>query len=257
MPSHIAAQLYTLREFTKTPADIASTLKRVRKIGYEAVQASALGKIDPKELKKIFDGEGLICCATHFQLDRFRNETQAVIDEHALWGCKWTAIGGFFPKEATKQTWIDFAKDFSNVARTIDKGSNGALQLGYHNHSHELGHYDGKPALQHMLDTFDPKLWMEIDTYWIQHGGGDPAAWIDKVKGRIPCVHLKDMDVTLTRTQLMAEIGEGNLNWNAILPACKRAGVEWYIIEQDDCYGKEPFECLATSLRNTKAMGIE
>ena len=69
MPSQIAAQLYTLREFTKTPADIASTLKRVRKIGYEAVQCSALGKIDPKELKNILDGEGLTCCATHTPLD--------------------------------------------------------------------------------------------------------------------------------------------------------------------------------------------
>ena len=25
------------------------------------------------------------------------DKAQAVIDEHALWNCKWTAIGGFFP----------------------------------------------------------------------------------------------------------------------------------------------------------------
>ena len=58
--SRIGAQLYTLREFTKTPADIAETMKKVREIGYEAVQVSGMGPIDPKELKKIVDGEGLV-----------------------------------------------------------------------------------------------------------------------------------------------------------------------------------------------------
>ena len=57
----IAAQLYTLREFLKTPEDIAISLKKVKKIGFDAVQVSGLGPIDAAELKKILDGEGLIC----------------------------------------------------------------------------------------------------------------------------------------------------------------------------------------------------
>jgi sugar phosphate isomerase/epimerase len=68
-------------------------------------------------------------------------------------------------------------------------------------------------------------------------------------------VHLKDMAITPQREQLMAEIGEGNLNWAGILPACKAAGVEWYIIEQDICQ-RDPFESLSISLRNLKAMGV-
>ena len=47
----IAAQLYTVREFTKTEADIAETMKKVRQLGYEAVQCSALGPIEPEALK--------------------------------------------------------------------------------------------------------------------------------------------------------------------------------------------------------------
>ena len=62
--SVIAAQLYTLREFTKTPADIARTLRKVKQAGYDAVQASALGPIEPAELARILQGEGLVCCAT-------------------------------------------------------------------------------------------------------------------------------------------------------------------------------------------------
>ena len=58
------------------------------------------------------------------------------------------------------------------------------------------------------------------------------------------------------REQLMAEVGEGNLNWPAILDACKATGAEWYIVEQDTCQ-RDPFESLAISLRNLQGMGLK
>jgi sugar phosphate isomerase/epimerase len=250
--SPFAAQMYTLREYTKTPADIAATLKKVRKIGYESVQLSALGKIDPKELATILRGEGLTCCATHVSLERMKNETSAVIEEHRLWGCSYTAIGGFFPSEATTKTWADFILDYNAVTK---KFAGSGLAIGYHNHSHEMAKYDGKTALQMMIEKLDPSIWIEIDTYWITHGGGDPAAWIEKVAGRIPCVHLKDMGATNKQEQFMMEVGEGNLNWTAIFKACRGAGVKWYIVEQDVCY-RDPFDSLETSLRNLQGMEV-
>src|ERR1700722_15477978 len=103
--SPFAAQLYTLRDFTKTPADIAATLQRVRKIGYESVQLSALGPIEAKELAKILKGEGLTCCATHVSVERMKNETAAVVDEDRLWGCEYTALGGFLPSDPKRADW--------------------------------------------------------------------------------------------------------------------------------------------------------
>lgn len=246
--SSIAAQLYTLREFIKTPGDIATTLKRVRKIGYEAVQVSAMGKIEPAELAKILSGEGLVCCATHVSIDRMKNETQAVIDEHRLWGCEYTAIGGFFPKEPTTADWLSFAAEYSEVGR---KFTGSGLSVGYHNHSHELAKFDGQTAMDILWERLDPSIWFEIDTYWIQHGGADPAARVRKAAGRMPCVHLKDMGVNNKREQIMMEVGEGNLNWPEILAACKAAGTRWYIVEQDVCY-RDPFESLGISLNNLR-----
>jgi sugar phosphate isomerase/epimerase len=248
----VAAQMYTLREFTKTPADIAATLQRVKRIGYDAVQLSALGKIDAKELAEILRGEGLICCATHVSLERLRDETARVIEEHRLWGCKYTAIPGFFPKNPRAGDWPEMARGLNEVAEKF-RGS--GIRVGYHNHSHELRRFDGKVALQTLLEHFLPEIWMEIDTYWIQHGGGDPMAWIERVAGRIPCVHLKDMAMGPDGQQQMAEVGEGNMNWDGILGACRDAEVEWYIIEQDICQ-HDPFESLAISLRNVKGMGL-
>ena len=96
----------------------------------------------------------------------------------------------------------------------------------------------------------------EIDVFWIQAGGGDPAAWIRKCAGREPILHLKDMAMGPDREQRMAEIGEGNLNWPAILQAAEESGVEWYLVEQDNCYDRDPFESLAISYRNLRAMGL-
>ena len=62
--------------------------------------------------------------------------------------------------------------------------------------------------------------------------------------------------VTRQREQRMAEIGEGNMNWVAILAAADEAGVEWYLVEQDDCYERDPFESLAISNRNLREMGL-
>ncbi len=254
MASVIGAQLYTVREFTKTPADIARTLHKVRAIGYEAVQLSALGPIDTAELKRILDGEGLTVAATHVAWNRLRDETQAVIDEHHLLGCRYVAIGSM-PGEyrsAGAEGYARFAREASELGRRLKQAG---LVFGYHNHSFELERFNGRTGLEILYSESDPEAFTaEIDTYWIQHGGGDPADWIRRLKGRIPLVHLKDMAIR-GREQLMAEVGEGNLNWPAILAACREAGVVWYLVEQDICQ-RDPFESLAISLRNLKAMGL-
>lgn len=256
MPSQIACQLYTLRNFTKTPDDLARTLARVKQIGYDAVQVSAIGKMDDQVVADLLKNEGLACCATHVGFERMRDQTEAVIHQHKLWGCRYAAIGGVNYKSVAE--WDKFIAQYNAIAK---KFIGSGVQLGYHNHSHELVKYEGKNPLDRMLEGFTRDIWMEIDVYWITHGGGDPAAWIEKCRGRVPCVHLKDMTVVNDpaigkHVQRMAEVGEGNLNMPAIIKAGRAAGTEWYIVEQDDCYGADPFECIATSLKNVKKLGL-
>jgi sugar phosphate isomerase/epimerase len=120
--------------------------------------------------------------------------------------------------------------------------------------------YGKRTGLEIIFEESDPRyLKAELDTYWIQHGGSDPADWIRRVKNRMPVVHLKDMAVITEGwnvQQMMAEIGEGNLNWPDILAACQEAKVEWYAVEQDVCQ-RDPFESLQISYQNLKAMGLE
>ena len=84
-----------------------------------------------------------------------------------------------------------------------------------------------------------------LDTYWVQHGGGDVRHWIESLAGRIDILHLKDMGKN-RETQFITEIGHGNLYWEGILESAEKAGVKYYVVEQDTCPG-DPFESLKFS----------
>jgi sugar phosphate isomerase/epimerase len=256
--SVVGAQLYTLREFTKTPSDLATTLKKVKEIGYDIVQVSAICAIDYRELRKMLDGEGLRCVVTHTSWDQMKDEPERVIENHQAIGCDQIAVGAMPGSYRNVEGFRQFAKDASEVARKLKEGG---LTWSYHNHSFEFVQCgDKKTGLHILFEESDPSLFnFEIDTYWVQHGGGDAAEWIRKARGRIPCVHFKDMAVRPAEkgfAPVMAEVGEGNLNWPNIIEACKASGTLWYLVEQDTCY-RDQFESLKISLENLKALGLQ
>ena len=253
----LAAQMYTVREFCKTPPELAESLKKVRAIGYQAVQLSGHGPIEAKELKKLLKEAGVICCATHVGRDQFTGGLEQLIAEHKLWKCKLPGIGGFFKDGVTAQDYVDFAKTFDAVgAKLREQG----MSFLYHNHQHEFAKFDGKLAIELLMENSSGEnVTFELDTHWVVRGGADPAVWIARcaARGTMPALHLKDLAVNpADKTPMFAEVGEGNLNWPAILKAAKRAKVRWYIVEQDKCQ-RDPFESLAISYRNLTAWGLK
>jgi sugar phosphate isomerase/epimerase len=255
MSKHVVgAQLYTVREFTQTPQGVADAFRRVAEIGYTAVQTSAFGSVDAKDVARMAADNGITIASTHIGWDRFLNDLEGVIEEHKLWNCSHPAIGGlpgeYFSVDGLKR----FLDELAPIAATLAQEG---MDFSYHNHNHELAHYSGQTWLGMLYAQADPDiLKAEIDTYWIQAGGGDPAAWVRDCAGREPLLHLKDMVVTREREIRMAEIGEGNLNWPAVLQAAAEGGVEWYLVEQDHCYDRDPYESLAISYHNLKEMGL-
>ncbi len=251
----VGAQLFTIREFTRTPEDIAASMKKIKQIGYNAVQVSGFGPITHQQVKDIMDAEGLIICATHVSYDRLKNDIEDVIEQHKLWNCKYVGLGAM-PAEYAKSVegYVKFAREASGIARIL---ADNGLRFIYHNHNFEFVKFDGVTGLEILLNETDPDVFdFEIDTYWVQAGGANPVDWIKKVKGRMKVVHFKDMGADSNSFQpIMTEIGEGNLNWQDIIKACTEIGVEWTLVEQDVCQ-RDPFESLAISLNNLKKLGL-
>jgi sugar phosphate isomerase/epimerase len=251
----LGAQLYTVRDFVKTIPDIVETLKKIRKIGYTTIQISGFGPVDPKEVAKVVKDSGLKAVASHIGWDRFLNELDAVIAEHKMWGCSHPAIGGLTPEYFSNDGLKRFIGEVTPIAKRL---AGEGMDFSYHNHNHELARHGAKTWLAALYEQTDPKLLKaEIDTYWIQAGGGDPAAWVRKCAGREPLIHLKDMLILPDRQIRMAEVGNGNMNWAAILKAAEESGVEHLLVEQDDCYGRDPFESLAISYKYLTGLGYK
>jgi len=247
----IGAQLYTLREFGKTEADIDSTFQKVAAIGFEYVQVSGLADIGAANMRRFADKHGLKIILTHSNPERIQNDTEALIEEHKVMGATYIGIGAM--PDRYRDDPQAFVRDFKPAAQKIAAAG---MTFMYHNHAFEFAKHDGKLLLDHLIEGFcAEEMGFTLDTYWVQVGGADPAAWLRKLTGRVDTVHFKDFAVLPDNDRAMYPVLSGNLNWPAILEAAEGAGVQYAFIEQDECNGENPFDCLQTSFNNLKAKG--
>ncbi len=247
--SQIALNLFTVRDFIKSRSAIRKTLQRLKKIGYDHVQIGSLSYLGAKEFRQLLDDFGMTCCARHVGL--FQSETDALksIEEHQILGCQFSAISHMRADSAAG--YVELAGRADKWARLFKKHG---LTLAYHNHAHEFQKFDGQLALDIIFEN-STTLQSEIDTYWVHYGGGVTCDWIEKMKNRLPLIHLKDYAI-VDGQPTFAEVGEGNLNFPKILDAAKAAGTRWFIVEQDIC-ARDPFDSVKISLENLKKMGMD
>ncbi len=245
----IAAQLYTVRAFTQTEEAIAETLRKVKEIGYDCVQVSAFGPYRTEFLREELAKNGLSVCATHTPYRRLLDETDDVIREHKAIGCRQVGLGYISLKTA------DDVKNFlQEIVPIAEKLHGNGLHFVYHNHQHEFLRLDeGMRIMDYILSHTNPEVFGLLpDLYWLQHAGLDPVKFLRDNAARIDVVHLKDMCVAPDLGHRYAEVFAGNMNYAAVLPVLRETGVRYAAVEQDECYGEDPFDCLRRSRENIR-----
>ena len=259
----ISLTLYTLRDFTQNPAQIARTLRRVRRIGYQTVQISGGGlmQVEPPELKKMADDAGVAIIGSHIGLGMMREDLGKVVATLHAWDCRYAAIP-HLPREEWQgpNGWKKIAREMTAIGRKLAKEG---IKLQYHNHHFEFNRVGvrngrgGKLGLEILFDNSDPKyLQSELDMGWVARAGADIALWVKRLKGRMDQVHVKDWGI-VNRDPVWMPVGEGNINWKQAFAACKAIGVKHYIVEQDDCpTTKDPFRAVQISYENMRALGL-
>ena len=247
----IALQLWTLRDHLKNPEDVARSFAHVREIGYEHVELGGLGAMPPGQVKQLADAAGLGICATHHDARQIVEEPTKVADTLSALGCRFAAYPfPHVPLDTLDQVFA-LADDLSRSGEVLR--ARGQL-LTYHNHAIEFRKLGGKDILDWLYERADPVMVHgELDTYWVQAGGGDPAGYCARLSGRLPLLHLKDYAVTPENEPITAPLGEGNLNFPTILREASSAGCEWYIVEQDRGFD-DPFAAIATSFKYLKSL---
>ena len=170
--------------------------------------------------------------------------------------CGYAAIGSM-PGSYRKDGAEGIRRFLSEAAAVIEKLKAAEIDFGYHNHAHEFVRAtDGCGTVMDILiDEGGDGLKMELDVYWVAHAGANPERLIERCAGRIPVLHFKDKEVVADDGPVMAAIGEGNLDWDHLIPACEAGGTEWYAVEQDVCR-RDPFDCLKSSFDFLTAKGL-
>jgi sugar phosphate isomerase/epimerase len=247
--SQIALQLYTLRDHCRSRDAFVETCRRVAEIGYQAVQVSGIDRaiLPEREIAAVCRDHALTICASHEAADEILARPADVVRRLRDLGCTMTAYP--YPKD------IDFASE-AGVAKLIAQLeaagrvlADAGMVLAYHNHQIEFRRLNGTLLLERIFAETSPQhLAAELDTYWVQFGGGDPASWCRRLTHRLPLLHLKDFRINAENQIEFAEVGSGNLNFPEIIGAAEAAGCQWFIVEQDRCPG-DPFVSIAQSFQ--------
>ncbi|MBQ9921872.1 MAG: sugar phosphate isomerase/epimerase [Clostridia bacterium] len=253
----IGAQLYTVHNHTKTLEDFAETLKKVADIGYTSVQVSGTCAYEPEWLAQELKKNGLTCDLTHTSFDSIVADPAKTVANHNTFGCKYIGVGGYGPfnTENGANEVEGFIKKALPAFEVIKQGGK---KFFYHNHAHEFRNKDENgECVFEKLAKLDPTLFgFTLDVYWVAEGGHDPVKWLNDLKGRVECIHFKDMKIDDDNTHKFAPIGYGVLDFDKIIEAAHNAGTEYAFVEQDDCYGEDPFECLKKSYEFLKSKGL-
>ena len=246
----IGAQFYTVRQQCQNLEDFALSLKKVADIGYRTVQISGTCPYPADWLKSELDKNGLRCVLTHIPVSRLTEELDQVIEDHRIFGCPHIGLGWWAFDPEKNMSYDQWMETFPPIAKKI--AAAGRLFM-YHNHDQEFKKQDGKLILERLAEALSPEeMGFTLDTFWVQAGGGDPAQWLTKLSGRVPVIHLKDY----AYGRRMAVVGEGNLNFSRVFEKAEAAGTQFMLVEQDDCHGEDPFECLRRSYEYLRSWGF-
>lgn len=226
----IAVQMYTLRNV----ATLDEQLKIVHDAGVRAVETVGTQNVTAPELKQLLDKYSITAISTHVQLADLRKDADSVVAFNQALGNTHLVVPYLGEKERPTDAagWTALGKELGALASKVQaKG----MTLAYHNHDFELVDFGGKTGLELLFEAAGPTLKSELDLAWVARAGYDPAAMLGKFSGRVFAVHAKDNAPKGEATDEggFAAVGQGVLDWKAILPAARKAGVQWYIIEHD------------------------
>ncbi len=263
LQSKISLQMYTLRNHTGDIKSLGTTLERLAEIGFQTLQYSTPSHFNAKEVSMLFDANGLRNDSVFCPALDLEANTPSVLSMCELFDTDYIRISSMPDGEITRNP-----SGFKMFAHYLNEAGEAYRKEGkkilYHFHAFEFIRFGDKTGLDIMLDESNPETVQIIpDTHWIHSGGKNVTDYLSKNSSRFDYVHCKDFGIGYRtehleeRPILFAPVGEGNLNWKPIIDLCKSLGIKSYAIEQDDCYGRDPFDCVASSFNYLKKMGVD
>lgn len=222
----IGVQLYTVR--SEMENGVEQTLERVAAIGYQEVEFAGYFGHSPTEIRDMLKRTGLRSPATHIAPSFEPDAWAKILDDANEAGHEFVVVAWTPPNMwADMDAWRSTAE---TMTRAGEQAKEAGLQYAYHNHDFEFVERDGRVAFDVFCEESDPDLVkIELDLFWIIHGGGDPIDFIGRWPGRVPMVHVKGR----TATGDMVDVGNGVIDWAGIFAHADQAGMKHFFVEHD------------------------
>ena len=234
-------QLFTIRDVFQTEDGIRDGFRAMAEYGYSYGQTAGGFLVPPEQFAKYAKDAGISICGTHYSWDAMKNDPDGTMKIHEILGTTNIGIGGM-PADARS---LEGVKPFIEKANELGAYfAKRGFKFTYHNHAFEFARQaDGRTLMDHLVDGLDPvNCSFVLDTYWVQYGGYSVEKMIRRLAGRVDILHLKDMgankSVELGNGKTMnvpyiTEIGNGNLNFDEIIPLAESLGTKYFVVEQD------------------------
>ena len=254
-------QMYTLREFMKTPEALDNTLSRVAEIGYENLQITPPAFTNSTELAKLLKSKGLKADSAICTVYNIPNKIEQIARDAEALETKVLRTDSISAEDRkTEAGYRSFAKHLNICGKMLrEKG----LDFMYHFHSFEFIDFGGIRGIDVLLNETDPEYVMfQPDVFWLAAAGTEPSRALEMFKGRVRYMHCKDYVITASAdpklekiTNASAPVGTGNLCWSEIFESAKRLGINNFVVE-DDMGVLDPFVSAEISLKNLKKLDI-
>ena len=252
-------QMYTLREFMKTPEDLDRTLSRVAEMGYQNVQITPPSFTNSVELAGLLKCKGLRADSAMCAVYDIPNAIEQIAQNADALGTNVLRTNSIRKEDrCSVEGYRSFAAHLNTCGKLLrQKG----LDFMYHFHAFEFIDLGETRGIDILLNETDPEYVMfQPDVFWLTAAGTEPSRSLKMFRGRVRYMHCKDYVITPTNdetlelvTRASAPVGTGNLHWGEIFKTAKDMGIQNCVVE-DDMGILDPFESAAISLPNLKKL---
>jgi len=252
-----AVQQIMLGTVTGNESRARETLQRIKAAGYDGLELNRFmihpsslmvrmmtraagmptgngGKLDWRALLK---ESGLAVISLHADLGSLEREADAVAAEAKSFSADKVVITGMYRFDYSDEKAVRELAGRLNRAGEALKAQ--GIRLFYHNHNVELLPAGPRRAYDVLLDETDPaQVNFEFDSYWFTDGGADAKEWMKKLGGRMQLWHVTDRGSRQSGPAMTpivksdsVELGDGNMDLDALLAIAKENGVEAVVLE--------------------------
>jgi sugar phosphate isomerase/epimerase len=236
----IGLQLYTVRDLLST--DFEGTLREIARLGYREVEFSGVLGPNLKQTRNLLRQLGLSAPSLHIDYNSLHKNTEVSFEAATALAAKFVVCPWL--EQSERQTVDDWKRVCENLNSIGELATQSGLTFAYHNHDFEFLYLsDGvRPFDLLLAHTNGHFVKFELDVYWAKKGDVDPVAYLKAYGSRFRLVHLKDMAVDGSIT----EIGSGTIDFGEIIVASIAGGVRHFFVEQD--YSSDPIQSIKTSI---------